>query len=187
MLGHEALREDVMRFQKGVGYTGPRRARGPGSGDPPYRMSRMAYQARLRNLGHVKRPRTLAETQRLQIEIALATHRGESYRAIARRLGLRSHAHCWRVARRYRRGLIPMLPRDEQQLLAMRDSLAAGSLPAGRATARPARDASRTCPNCGYDGASLYAGWAAGPVFEKYSDEHGTMEICRRCRAERAG
>jgi hypothetical protein len=89
-------------------------------------MSRSAYQARLRNLGGRQRPRTYEETRRLELEIALATHRGESYRAVAKRLGLRSHAHCWRVARNYHRGLIPMLPRDEQGLLALRDSLAPG-------------------------------------------------------------
>jgi hypothetical protein len=46
-----------------------------------------------------------------------------TYRAMAERLGLRSHAHCWRVARRYRNRQIPMLPDDAQGLLALRDSL----------------------------------------------------------------
>jgi hypothetical protein len=176
-----------MRFQKGIGYTGPRRPRGPGRGDPPYRMSRAAYQARLRNLVGWERPRSCEQTRRIELEVALWTHRGkESLRAFAKRLRIRSHSHCWRVARKYRRGLIPMLPRDEQQLLAMRDSFASASQAAWRGAARPSRDASRDCWNCGYDGASLYAGWVAGPVFHKYTDEHGRIEFCRRCHAERA-
>ena len=71
----------------------------------------------------MERPRTHADTQLLQIEIALGTHRSERYRAMARRLGC-SHVWCWRVARKYRRGLIPMLPGDEQGLVALRESLA---------------------------------------------------------------
>ena len=112
-----------MRFQKGVGYPYPRPPRGPGRGDPPYRMSRRAYQSRLRNLGRVERQRTYGETRRLELDIALATHRGETFRAMAERLHLRSHAHCWRVAHKYRTRQIPMLPQDAQGLLALRDSL----------------------------------------------------------------
>jgi hypothetical protein len=112
-----------MRFQKGVGYPYPRPPRGPGRGDPPYRMSRRAYQSRLRNLGGIARQRSYGETRRFELEIALGTHQGETYRAMAERLGLRSHAHCWRVARRYRNRQIPMLPCDAQGLLALRDSL----------------------------------------------------------------
>jgi len=80
-------------------------------------MSRAAYQARLRNLSGWIRPHTYEQTRRNELEIALATHRGENYRAMAKRLGL-SHTYCWRVARKYRAGLIPMLPREEQELLA---------------------------------------------------------------------
>jgi len=114
------------RFQKGIGYPYPRRPRGPGRRSKPggcYRMSHLAYEARQGNLRSMKRKRTHKETQRLQIEVALGTHRGETYRAMAKRLGLRSHAHCWRVARKYRRGEIPMLPRDEQRLMVLCDSL----------------------------------------------------------------
>ena len=114
---------DTIRFQKGTCFPYPRAPRGPGRGDLPYRMSRRAYQARLRNLGGVERQRTYGETRRNELEIALATHRRENYRVMAKRLGLRSHAHCWRVAHRYRTRQIPMLPSDEQELLAMRDSL----------------------------------------------------------------
>jgi hypothetical protein len=114
------------RFQKGVGYPYPRPTRGKGDRSNPggcYRMSRAAYQARLQNLGHVPRERTHDQSQRLQIEIVLARHRGETFRAVAKRLALKSHAHCWRVAHDYRAGRIPWLPRDEQGLLALRDSL----------------------------------------------------------------
>ena len=88
-------------------------------------MSHKAQQARIhaaecRKLVGGKPPRTYGETRRLEIEIALGTHRGETCRAM--RLGC-SHVHCWRVARNYHRGLIPILPPDEQGLLAMRDSL----------------------------------------------------------------
>ena len=109
------------RFKKGVRFSCYRPTRGPGRGD--YDMSRTAYQARLANLRGWERRHTYSETWRLKIEIALGTHRGESYRKMARRLGLRSHAHCWRVARNYRTGQIPMLPRDEQGLVEMRESL----------------------------------------------------------------
>jgi hypothetical protein len=112
-----------MRFQKGIGYIGPRRPRGSGRGDPTYRMSQAAYQARLRNLGRFTRARSHGETRRIELEIALASHGHESCRGIARRLGLRSHAYCWRVIRRYRTGQIPALPPDEQSLLSMRESL----------------------------------------------------------------
>jgi hypothetical protein len=119
-----------MRFQKGVRFPSDRRRRGRGRG--AYSMSREAYQARLRNASRAraalalrqgKPERDYGETRRLELEIALARHRGEKYRAIARRLGLRSYAHCWRVARRYHAGQIPMFPGDEQGLVAMRDSL----------------------------------------------------------------
>lgn len=124
-----------MRFQKGVGYPYPqfRPPRGPGRGDPRYDMTRKAHLARLHAAGRRKvvggKPlRTWGETRRLELEIALGTHRGESCRAMAKRLDC-SHVHCWRVARDYRRGLIPMLPPDEQTLLAMRDSLDAPMSP----------------------------------------------------------
>jgi hypothetical protein len=117
-----------MKFQKGIGYPYPRPPRGPGRGDPRYSMSRAAYQARLRNLVGVKRPRTNSETRLIELEVALGTHRGESYRAIARRLGIRSYAHCWRVARKYRNRQIPMLPQDARGLLAMRASLASSPM-----------------------------------------------------------
>lgn len=115
-----------MRFQKGTGHIGPRRPRGPGRGDPAYRMSPKAFRARIKNAGcrklvGGKPPRSYGETRRIEVEIALGTHRGETCRAMAKRLKC-SHVHCWRVACKYRRGLIPMLPRDEQGLLAMRDS-----------------------------------------------------------------
>jgi hypothetical protein len=128
-----------MRFQKGVGYPGPRRPRGPGRGDPPYRMSQAAYQARLRNLGRFKRARTHGETRLIELEIALASHDHESCRGIARRLGLRSHAYCWRVIRRYRTGQIPSLPSDEESLLAMRNSLGLGENQVETVLAEPAR------------------------------------------------
>src|SRR6516164_6688765 len=114
-----------MRFYKGISFPW-RRPRGRARGT--YRMSLAAYQARLRNLVHVPRQRTYAETQRLQIEIALATHRGESTRSLAKRLRC-SHVHCWRVARRYRSGLLPLLPRDEQGLVALRESLSSAAAP----------------------------------------------------------
>ena len=44
-------------------------------------------------------------------------------RKMVRRLGLRSHAHCWRVARNYRTGQIPMVPSDEEGLMELRESL----------------------------------------------------------------
>jgi hypothetical protein len=74
----------------------------------------------------VRRRRTYGQTRRLEIEIALATHRGTSLRAKA--LGC-SHVHCWRVARRYQRGLLPLLPRDEGELIRFRDSLYGDSAP----------------------------------------------------------
>jgi hypothetical protein len=43
---------------------------------------------------------------------------------MAKRLGLRSHAYCWRVAQRYRAGLMPRLPAAEPELLAFRDFVA---------------------------------------------------------------
>jgi|SRR5262249_28786237 len=90
-------------------------------------MSLAAYNerrlaSRRRKLVGGKPPRTYVQMQRLAVEIALGTHRGESTRAMAERLGC-SHVHCWRVARRYRNGLIPMFPRDEQALVALRDAL----------------------------------------------------------------
>ena len=66
--------------------------------------------------------RSHGETRQLEIEIVLARHRRETYRAMARRLGC-SHVHCWRVAQRYRTGQIPWLPPDEESLLSMRESL----------------------------------------------------------------
>jgi hypothetical protein len=116
-----------MRFQQGIGYPYPelRRPRGRGRGD--YRMSRKAGQARQRNLGRVKRLRTQEQTDRIQLEIALWTHRPtderESLRALAARLGLKSHAYCWRVARNYRAGSIEWLSPAESGLLAVRDSI----------------------------------------------------------------
>jgi hypothetical protein len=90
-------------------------------------MSRKAGEARQRNLARVKRPRTPGQTERIQLEIALWTHRPaderESLRALAARLGLKSHAHCCRVARNYRAGLIEWLSPTEARLLAVRDSV----------------------------------------------------------------
>src|SRR5215471_18547216 len=64
-----AERFTKVRFQPGVGCPKHlRRPRGPGRGS--YRMSRAAYQARLRNLAGLNRPRTNAQTQRIQVEIA---------------------------------------------------------------------------------------------------------------------
>lgn len=132
-----------MRFQKGIGSPYPRRPRGPGRGDPPYDMSREAYQARISSASkaraalaeqHDRRERTYEETRRLEQEIALASLRGETYRAMARRLGC-SHVHCWRVARRYRTGQIPMLPHDEQGLVALRESLDKPPTPTRQVTA----------------------------------------------------
>jgi len=99
---------------------GPRRPRGRGRGT--YRMSRAAYQARLRNLVCVERRRSYEQTRRLEVEVAVGTHRRESTRAMARRLKC-SHVHCWRVARRYKHGQLPLLPRDEQGLSRFCDSL----------------------------------------------------------------
>jgi hypothetical protein len=127
-----------MRFQPGIGYIGPRRPRGPGRGDPRYRMSQAAYQARLRNLVHWRRPRSRLETQRLRIDIALATLRGERQRATARRLGC-SHVYCRKVAIAFRAGRIPFLPADEVSLLAMRDSLGLSENQVDTVLANPAR------------------------------------------------
>jgi hypothetical protein len=128
-----------MKFQRGVPNPYPRRPRGPGRGDSPYQMSRAAYHARISNLGRWLRPRTYAETRRIELEIALASHGHESCRQIARRFGLRSHAYCCRVIHRYRTGQIPSLPPDEDSLLAMRDSLGLRDTLADTALAEPAR------------------------------------------------
>lgn len=108
-----------MRYYKGIKF-GWRRARGRGRGT--YRMSDAASRARLSSLGRVQRTRTYDQTRRLELDIALASHHKETYRATARRLGC-SHVHCWRVTRRYRRGLLRPLPRDKRELIAFRDSL----------------------------------------------------------------
>jgi len=106
-----------MRFQKGIHYPHP--PRGPGR--RRYRMSDAAYQARLRNL---QAAIARAHTSRHDASsLKLRWQRIEPSRATAQRLGLRSHAYRWKVARKYRAGLIPMLPRSQQELLAMRDSL----------------------------------------------------------------
>src|SRR5215472_8865319 len=113
----------MARFQIGCG-GGPGRPPGPAWRRKPggcYRMSRAAYNerclaSRRRKLVGGKPPRSYVEMQRLALEIALGTHRGESTRAMAERLGC-CHVHCWRVARRYRNGLIPMLTSDEQALV----------------------------------------------------------------------
>ncbi len=177
-----------MRFRKGVGYTGPRWPRGPGRGDPPYRMSRAAYDARLNNLRCVKkRKRAYEETRRNEIEIALGTHRGETYRAMAERLGLKSHAHCWRVARDYRAGLIPMLPCDEQELLELRDSL--DHDPASEPAPSTAHrfdcqcNACILCPKCGRE--RLRAGTTIVPLNPCLCVQHGEDCCCARCRIER--
>src|SRR5260370_6880414 len=102
-----------MRFQQGIGYPYPqlRPRRGRGRGD--YHMSRKAGKARQKNLERVKRPRTPEQSDRIQLEIALWTHRPanerQSLRALPPRLGPKSHAYCWRVARNYRAGLIEWL------------------------------------------------------------------------------
>jgi hypothetical protein len=69
-----------MKFQRGVPNPYPRRPRGPGRGDSPYQMSRAAYHARISNLERWLRPRTYAETRRIELEIALASHGHESCR-----------------------------------------------------------------------------------------------------------
>ena len=66
-----------MRFQTGKGWPYSRRSRGPGRGE--YRMSRATYQARLRNLVGWNRARTFEQTRRIEVEIALAVHRGETF------------------------------------------------------------------------------------------------------------
>ena len=132
-----------MRFQKGIGSPYSRRPRGPGRGDPPYRMSQAAYRARLRSLGQWVRPRSYGETRRIELEIALASHGHESYRGIARRLGLRSHAYCWRVIHRYRTGQIPSLPPDAESLLEMRESLGLSETSVDTALAEPIRASGR--------------------------------------------
>jgi len=106
-------------FQSGArwpfhGVQRPRR--GPGK---TYRMSKAAYQARLKGLAHWTRPRSYGESQRIQVEIALRTLRGESYRQMARKLGLRSHCYCYRTAKRFLSGAIPMLPLSETGLLSI--------------------------------------------------------------------
>jgi hypothetical protein len=131
-----------MRFRKGIGSPYPRRPRGRGHGQ--YHISRAAYQARIRNLAAWDRPRTYDQTRRIEIEVALASHRREPYRAMAKRLGLRSYAHCWRVARRYRAGGLPMLPLTEPELVAFRDSLYANPVPATPLLGKPA---ARNDPN----------------------------------------
>ena len=126
-----------MRFQKGMCNPYHRVPRGPGRGDPPYRMSHAAYQARLRNLAHWSRPRTPLETQRLRVEIALGTLRGEKSRKMARRLGC-SHVYCRKVARPYHAGRVPFLPANEESLLAMKESLNLRDKMADTALAEPA-------------------------------------------------
>jgi hypothetical protein len=125
-----------MKYQKGTGYTRPRRPRGKCDRSKPggcYRISPKAYRARLRNAGRRKLvggkpPRTYGETRCLELEVAMGTHRGETCRAMAKRLNC-SHVQCWRLARNYRAGRIQWLPRDEQGLVAMRDSLGPALLP----------------------------------------------------------
>jgi hypothetical protein len=91
--------------------------RGPGKGT--YRMSRAAYLARMKGLARWTRLRSYEQSRRLELEIALRTLRGESYRQIARKLGLRSHCYCYRTAKRFLSGAIPMLPLSEDGLLAI--------------------------------------------------------------------
>jgi hypothetical protein len=91
--------------------------RGPGR--RAYHLSRRAYQARLKGLARWTRPRSYEQSQRIQVEIALRTMRGESYRQMARKLGLRSHCYCYRTAKRFLSGAIPLLPLSEAGLLAM--------------------------------------------------------------------
>jgi hypothetical protein len=113
-----------MRFQAGVKWpfrAVQRRPRGRGRGT--YRLSRGAYAQRVRALVGWRRSRNHEETERLKFEIALATHPREPIKALARRLGLQSRAYCRRIARRYRAGLMPMLPTSEAELMAFRDSL----------------------------------------------------------------
>src|SRR5215469_15310902 len=136
-----------MRFRQGMRwFKGQRRTRGRSR--HPYTMTRPAEQARVTNASKARAAlarkrrdseRTYGETRRIELEIALASHGFESYRQIARRVGLRSHAHCWRVIRRYRTGQIPYLPPDEESLLAMRESLGLGENLADTALAEPAR------------------------------------------------
>jgi hypothetical protein len=75
---------------------------------------------------------------------------------MAKRLGLRSYAYCWRIARRYRAGQMPMLPSNERELLAFRDFLAADCKPSLPIT-KPARQFAAIG---GYDPSFMFAvGW----------------------------
>jgi hypothetical protein len=52
-------------------------------------MSRDAYNARLKNLVRVRRSRAYDQTRRLEVDIALASHEGDTFRAIAIRGNVR--------------------------------------------------------------------------------------------------
>jgi hypothetical protein len=105
----------MSRFQKGVHYPHPSR----GLGRKPYNLSRKAHAQRVRALASWRRPRTYEQSRRIEIEICLGAMRGEGYRGMTRRLGLRNHEYCRRVARRYKAGAIPLLRPDEAGLLAI--------------------------------------------------------------------
>jgi hypothetical protein len=182
-----------MRFKKGVGYQGPRWPRGRGRGNPPYQMSRAAYDARLHNLRCVKkRKRTYGESRRNELEVALWTHKPEdkreSLRTLARRVGL-SHVYCWKVARNYRNGLIPLLPDDEAGLLELRDSLDQKPVAAKSPAAHGWECSCKTCicPRCGRRRGPRDP---AGKVLESWERcqcvEHPKDCGCAGCQIERA-
>jgi hypothetical protein len=82
---------------------------------------------------------------------------------MAKRLGLRSYAYCWRIARQYRAGQMPMLPSNERELLAFRDFLAADCKPSLPIT-KPATQ------------------FAAIGGYDPFSHSHGCG--CAGCRAK---
>jgi hypothetical protein len=82
-------------------------------------MSTSAYKARLKGLARWKRPRTYEQSQRIKLEIALRTLRGETFRGMTQHLGLRSYCYCRRTAIRFLAGQMPMFPLSEAGLLEM--------------------------------------------------------------------
>jgi hypothetical protein len=118
-----------MRFQRGFLYRVNWRPRGVAR--KPYDVTLRVRQTRPLNAakarislaqGQGKPERTYLQSRELELEIVLGRLRLETYRQLARRLGC-SHVHCWRVVRRHSRGLLPMLPKDEQGLIALREAI----------------------------------------------------------------